>query len=186
MTNLITGETWGDNVDAARALLLAEAEKPFDQLRPAVAEARAALLAQLAGVSVAQAAFRPPEGDGEDAWSISEAVRHVINVETRMAARIRKLGRGEEPHLPSTGPGYMADVDTAPLPALVKKLQASRAALLAAVDEIDGRERLDTLDRHRVFGELNCRGWFRLQGLHEQDHARQIGKLKAMAAFPRA
>ena len=68
---------------------------------------------------------------------------------------------------------------------LVQAISDSHAALLAAVREIEGRERLDTVAGHRRFGELNCRAWLAMHGLHMQDHAHQISKIKAMDGYPR-
>ena len=45
-------------------------------------------------------------------------------------------------------------------------------------------ERLDTTDPHRLFGPLNCRGWYRLHGVHLEDHVHQIAKIKAMDGYP--
>jgi len=59
------------------------------------------------------------------------------------------------------------------------------AIMLAAVAEIEGHERLDTFDSHRLFGPLNCRGWFRLHGVHLEDHVHQIAKIMALPDFPR-
>ena len=179
----ITGEVWGEEEARARAYLLSEAQRPFAGIRPALEEARLALEAELQGVSETQARFRPPTGEGEDAWCIAEVVRHVIHVETAMALRVRALALGEEPPRSSGGPGGKEDASLAELRAL---LQGTRDNLFAAVREVEGKERLDTTTRHAFFGELNCRGWFRLQGLHEEDHTRQIRRLKALPEFPRS
>jgi hypothetical protein len=43
---------------------------------------------------------------------------------------------------------------------------------------------LDKTMPHRLFGELNCRGWLAMQALHVEDHARQVGKIKRHADYP--
>ena len=116
MTRPITGETWGDEVAGVRAYLLAEAELPFAELRLKLASARGDLLAELDGVSDAQAELRPYEGEGEDAWGIAEALRHVASIETIMAQRVRLLGLGLPVDVQATYPGYMESVDTRRLP----------------------------------------------------------------------
>jgi hypothetical protein len=186
MTAPITGETWGDEIDSVKVFLQREAEQPFSVLRPKVEEAHHALRAALAGVTEKQAEFRPATGEGEDAWGIAEVLRHLLSVEPMMAERLRALGSGTEPQLRATYPGYMEDVDTRRLPELTGALDASRETLLAAIAEIDGHERLDATAPHRRFGELNCRGWLAMHTLHLQDHARQIGKIKAMDGFSAA
>jgi hypothetical protein len=184
VTTPITGETWGDEIDGVRAYILREATRPFSVLMPRVSEARQSLLAAVADVSEDQAQFRPDTGEGEDAWGIAEVLRHIASIEAIMAERIRLLGRGEPVDVTATYPGYMEDVSTRSLPELVDALAGSYAQLEAAVSDIDGHERLDTLQAHRRFGELNCRGWLVMHQLHIEDHARQVGKIKAMSGFP--
>ena len=183
-TTLITGETWGDEIDSVRTSLLAASEQPFAMLRPTLGEAHGALVQALEGVSEEQAAFTPAIGEGEDAWGIAEVLRHLASVEVIMANRVRQLGQGEVLNLQATYPGFMESVETRRLPELVDIVGRSYEALLAAVGEVEGNERLDTMDAHRRFGELNCRGWVAMHTLHVQDHARQIGKIKELAGYP--
>jgi hypothetical protein len=184
LTTPITGETWGDEVERARAFILNEAESPFGVLMPATALARGALLAALNGVTEEQAAFTPDTGEGEDAWGIAEVLRHIASIETVMAVRIRLLGHGEPVLVTPTYPGYMEDVSTRSLPELISAMAVSYERLETAVADVDGHERLDTEDRHRRFGELNCRGWLVMHRLHIEDHTRQIGKIKALPGYP--
>jgi len=167
-----------------RAHLLKESERPLAELRPKLAEAHQALLGALEGVSEGQAEFTPAVGEGEDAWGIAEVLRHLASVEVIMADRVRQLGTGEPLNLKATYPGFMESVETRRLPELVDIVGQSYQRLGAAIDDVDGHERLDTLDSHRRFGQLNCRGWVAMHTLHLQDHARQIGKIKAMDGYP--
>jgi hypothetical protein len=183
-TTPITGDTWGDEVDPVREYLLAEAEKPFAELRPVVAASRTRLLEALAGTTKEQVQFRPPEGEGEDAMGIAEVMRHLVSIEAIFAERIRQLGLGIDLNVTNTYPGYLEDVTTRDPDELAAEFEASGARMDAAIAEIDGRERLDTTDPHRLFGPLNCRGWYRLHGIHLEDHVHQIGKIKAMDGYP--
>lgn len=179
-TTLITGETWGDNVDSVRAHLLSEAEQPFSALVPKLRAAHEEFRRSLDGVDEAQAQLEPASGEGEDAWGIAEVLRHIASIEPIMADRIRLLGDGQSVEsLRPTHPGYHVDVETRSLAELRDILETSARALLDAIDSIDGHERLDTLAAHRRFGELNCRGWTALHTLHLRDHARQVERLKA-------
>jgi len=180
----ITGDTWGETIDPVRTHLLKESERPFAELGPKLAEAHQALLVALAGVSDGQAEFTPAVGEGEDAWGIAEVLRHIASVEVIMADRVRQLGTGVPLNLQATYPGFMESVETRRLPELIDIVGRSHERLGAAIGDIDGHERLDTLDTHRRFGELNCRGWVAMHTLHLQDHARQIGKIKAMEGYP--
>jgi hypothetical protein len=182
----ITGETWGDQIDPVRAFLRAESDEPFAVLVPKAEQAHRDLRAALDGVSEAQAEFRPGVGEGEDAWGIAEVLRHIISVENIMAERLRALGAGAPLNLKPGYAGYMEDVETRHLPELITAVTSSRETLLAAIREIDGHERLDTVNEHRRFGDLNCRGWLAMHTLHLADHARQIGKIKQLAGYPAA
>ncbi|MPZ48896.1 MAG: hypothetical protein GEU75_06220 [Dehalococcoidia bacterium] len=186
MTTPITGETWGDEIDRVRDHLLKEAQQPFAILRSEYESARRDFLTAIDGVSESQAAFRPGTGEGEEAWGIAEALRHIASIETIMADRLRLLGSGRPAGVKATYPGFMEDVETRRLPELVDALDASSSSLLTAIAAIEGHERLDTLAAHRRFGDLNCRGWLAMHCLHLQDHARQINKIKAMAGYPPA
>ena len=186
MTTPITGDTWGDVIDPVREYLLDQSQQPFSVLNQKYAEARGDLLGALDGVSEAQAAFRPGTGEGEEAWGIAEALRHIGSIEVIMADRLRQIGGGEAANVKPTYPGFMEDVETRRLPELVQALYKSSGALLDAIHAIDGHENLEIVDTHRRFGELNCRGWLAMHCLHLRDHARQIGKIKAMAGYPAA
>jgi hypothetical protein len=187
MTDLITGDTWGDEVESVRAHILKQAAQPFGVLLPELAASRAELLSAIDGVTDEQAEFRPGTGEGEEAWGIAEVLRHFASIETIMAERIRLLGAGDSVEsLTPTYPGYMESVETRRLPELIGAVDASHAALLAAIAEIEGHERLDAVAAHRRFGELNCRGWIVMHGLHLRDHARQIERIKALDGFPTA
>jgi hypothetical protein len=184
-TSLITGQTWGDNVDAVRAYLLGQSEEPLPALRARLDAARQEFRAALDGVSETQAQFTPASGEGEDAWGIAEVLRHIASIEPIMADRVRLLGQGQPTDsLTQTHPGYLKAVETRELSALRLLLDQSSAALLAAIDTIQGHERLDTQTPHRRFGPLNCRGWIALHTLHLQDHARQITRLKQTPGYP--
>ena len=181
----LIGQTWGDEAERMRAALVQESEQPFSVLRPKLAAAHQALRSALAGVTPEQAAFTPADGEGEDAWGITEVLGHLVSVEMIMADRVRQLGSGAPLDLPSTYPGFRESVETRQLAHLLGLLDQSAAALQSAIDAIDGSERLDQVDTHRRFGDLNCRGWVAMHTLHLQDHARQIGHIKALDGYPR-
>jgi hypothetical protein len=185
-TTPITGQVFGEEQarDPTHAFLQSEAQKPFSELLPAVVGARVKLVAALQGVNDAQAHFRPAgAGEGEEGWPIALIVQHVTGAEGRLTLRLRALGGGEE--MPAVAPGPPTD-NGQPMSALLSALAASRVAMLAAMKTIDGKERLDTMAKHPFFGEMNCRAWFRLQGLHEEDHARQIEGIKAHPDYPKS
>lgn len=180
-TTDITGEIYGEEREGPRAYLLAQSEKPFSELRGPYEASHAALKAALAGVSEAQARFTPSSGEGEDAWGIAQVVRHVAGSEGRFATRVRNLGLGEEMGAPTPQPG---DDDPRSIDELRAALEDASKQMLDAVNAVDGREALDKTWTHPWFGELNCRGMLVLQTLHDNDHARQIERIKALPGFP--
>jgi hypothetical protein len=187
MATPITGEKWGDVVHPVRDFLLAKSEQEFDAIRPRLDASHKAFVAAAEDLSEAQAAFRPSSGEGEDAWGIAEVLRHIASIEPIMADRIRLLGNGESVEsLTPTYAGYMEAVDTRSLSELLPALAASYASLLAAIDEIDGHERLDTVAPHRLFGDLNCRSFVVMHALHLEDHTRQMQAIRALPDFPAA
>jgi hypothetical protein len=170
--------------DRVRSYLTAQAEqKSFEQLRPAVEEARDALLAEVRGLSDAQAAFTPP-GEGEAGWSIAEVLRHCIHEEEAVALRLRALGLGDPARDGTVG--RVVGRSTATIADLLRDLEAANFALDHAVGSIEGKERLDTTAIHPWFGALNCRAWCLFQRIHDTDHTRQVQAIKAMPGFPAA
>src|SRR5688500_13074236 len=120
-TTPITGNTWGDETERPRAYILTEAERPFAELTPIFEKAHAALVAQLAGVSEAQAAFKPGNAGGEEDYSIAEVSRHMIEVTPLIGARIRALATGGEPPA-MQGPGSLGGNEGESLPRLIELL----------------------------------------------------------------
>ncbi len=178
--------TLADDVrERVRSYLIGQGEqKTFSQLREVVDAARADFLAELEGVSEAQAAYQPREGgEGEGAWGIAQVVRHLIQSEEGVARRVRTLALGGAAETPQ--PGRLAGHEDADLPSLIEALKGSRQALLQAVADVEGSERLDTTSAHPFFGELNCRSWFLFQRVHDGDHMRQVQKTKSESAYPK-
>jgi hypothetical protein len=167
-----------------RGYLVSQAEsKGFAELRPAVEEARQALLAEVDDLTEAQAAFKPA-GEGEAGWSVTEVLRHVVFEEEDVARRILELAAGH----PSAGTeiGRLRGREDATLATLRHDLAEVRGNLLVLIEGIAGSERLDATSPHPWFGELNCRAWFLFQRVHDGDHTRQIQAIKASPAFPAA
>ncbi|MPZ49016.1 MAG: hypothetical protein GEU75_06865 [Dehalococcoidia bacterium] len=183
-TTPLTGDTWGDEIEGPRAFFLAQSEKPFAELKPIFQRSHGMLVQQLLGVTDAQATFKPGRGDGEEDYSVAEVTRHMIQIYPLMAARIRSLALDTE--RPATQPpGSLGQHEGAPLSRLRGLLAEAEMGLLAQVSSVEGKERLDTTMPHRLFGELNCRGWLAMQSLHIEDHARQIGKIKSHPDYPK-
>ena len=136
----------------------------------------------LRGVDEEQAEFAP-RGEGENAYSMAQVARHVAGSVTVMASRLRAVGMGEEP-APLTGPGSFGGVEAGSMPELIAALQPALSALRDSVKAIADPARLDSTISHPTFGELDCRAYLRLIGLHIKDHVHQVAKTKTDPEYP--
>jgi hypothetical protein len=156
-----------------------QASKDVPVLVELIEEQRRRLLALLDGVSEERAAFRP----AADQWSIADVLRHVVAAEEGVALVIESLARGVAPegrralgsHIPDEGQ---------PLAALIERLRASRADLLARIRGWPASPDLVATFEHPFFGPLNCKGWVAFQRLHDADHIGQIEQIKASKGYP--
>ena len=87
--------TTRDPFGEQRARLLEEgATLPWAAIWQRLAATRAALIGATLGVSDAQAAWRPPHGEGEEAWAIAEVMRHLITATPNITAIIEATAVG--------------------------------------------------------------------------------------------
>jgi len=170
--------------DRIRARLLAEAaNNDWLDLWPRVTGARVALLDALDGVTADQAAWRPPEGEGEAAWSIIEVARHVRAYSHNVLAIIEATARGET--VPKDAPGTLAALDPAASLREVRRAIVEESVRIATVHQrVPAHPDLATTVPHAFFGPLNCRAWYAFLHFHDTDHTRQVERLKQMAGFP--
>jgi hypothetical protein len=170
-------------LDHVRSYLLFQTQaKTFEELQPLIEEPRAALMAEVEGLSEEQAHFKPAEAAGEETWCIAEVLRHCIHSEEGAALRIRALGLGDPARDASLG--RVVGRANASVGDLVRDLKASRFALEHAAGSIAGKEKLEPVALHPLFGELNCRAWYLFQRLHDLDHLLQVQQIKASAGYP--
>lgn len=169
--------------DRIRARLLAEAANDWLDLWPQVAGARATLLDALDGLTSAQAAWRPPTGEGEAAWSIIEVARHVRAYSRNVQAVIEATARGET--APKDPPGTLAELDPAASLRDVRRAIIEESVRIATLHQrVPATPNLEATVPHAFFGPLNCRGWYAFLRVHDVDHTRQIERLKQMPGFP--
>jgi hypothetical protein len=162
-----------------------------DELRQALADVRARLLASIAGVSEEQFKKRPPAPEGEPgpAWCIAEVLAHLMQQERLRAGRIALALQqdgieitpsSDEAHYEAARNGR-----TAPVPQLIHGLLASRREIERLLDEAaslpDGLERV-TL--HPRLGRQTIDWILREKVItHEAEHIGQIEAIKlALAA----
>jgi hypothetical protein len=170
------------NYDAIRERLHAESQLDFVELWPQVLAGRAALLDALRGVSDVQARWRPPTGEGEEAWSTIEVAQHVISYTTNVGDVIEATGNGRTaPKLP---PGHLDPDPDASLDDVRRTLTAASMRLVSIPERLPDPPDLATTVSHAAFGDLNCRGWFAFIRLHDGGHTAQIEALKQHEGFP--
>ena len=156
-----------------------QAAKDVPVLVELVEEQRARLLALLEGLSEEQVAFRP----APDQWSIADVLRHVIAGEEGVARIVESLARGVVPE-GQREMGRQTPDEGQPLAALIERLRAARADLLARVRGWPASPDLAATFEHPFFGPLNCKGWLAFQRLHDADHIGQLEQIKAAAGYP--
>jgi hypothetical protein len=156
-----------------------QASKDVPVLVELIEEQRGRLLALLDGVSEEQAAFRP----APDQWSIADVLRHVIAAEEGVARIVESLARGVVPEGRRPLGSHIPD-EAQPLAALVERLGAARADLLARVRGWPASPDLAATFEHPFFGPVNCKGWVAFQRLHDADHIGQLEQIKGAAGYP--
>lgn len=157
-------------------------------LRDALARSRAGLQVIADGWSQQQLQFRPPNADqmpaGEDRWSATEALTHVIATQNWYLLHMNRLiGRREHFDLMVRGLGDQARQDV-PQGELARELAAATERLVGFIDAMPVDADLSARRDSTFFGELSMRGWVLLAIVHDADHGAQIERLRSMAGFP--
>lgn len=138
--------------------------------------------------SQAQLWAQPPEDavspDGEDRWSATEAVSHLIATENWYRLHLWRL-RGEKRmfDLMVRGLGDQAQNDV-PKEALSARLREATEALLSEIDSIPADVDMSAQRDSTFFGMLSIRGWVYLAINHDLMHLAQIERLKTYPNFP--
>lgn len=166
---------------------------------------RAHVLAEVTGLSQAQADWKPAPGE----WSIGEALDHLARAEAlsgrMISASLKRAAEtgplppypgviAEFPWSPPTaGDRWMVQAPEPAAPVAGKPIEALRRAL-AEQSEWTAKvlARLATVDpracavRHPIIGDMDLAQWCRFAAYHLRIHLRQIQDVRAAAGFPRA
>jgi hypothetical protein len=131
---------------------------------------------------------RPPAGsvrdDGEDRWSATEAVSHLVATENWYRLHLWRL-RGEKRmfDLMVRGLGDQAHNDI-PKETLSAQLREATDTLLSEIDSIPPDVDMTAERDSTFFGMLSIRGWVYLAINHDLIHLAQIERLKTYPNFP--
>ena len=179
--------------------------KKAEELIGAITRYRQALLDTVAGLSEAQLAYRASDG----AWAISDILHHLAltdEANAKLAWRaLKHAGERDLPADPTPDASVLNCLDEALAPIRntraqapefvtphehlaatdsATRLQASRARMLEAVEQLAAYDLTQLKYPHPLLGELDMYQWILIAGGHEGRHLAQIGRIKAADGFP--
>jgi DinB family protein len=144
---------------------------------------RAALQAIPTAWTDAQLSAQPAGGSGENAWSASEAITHLIATENWYLLHMtRLLGRREHFDVMVRGRGDLAR-NGVPGAQLSADLRAATERMLSEIAAIPPEADLNATRDSTFFGELSLRGWVMLAIIHDMLHYDQITKTAQSHGF---
>ena len=172
--------TQQDEFDRVRGYLVGQAERrDWHELWPRVVGPRTDLLDEIAGVSEEQAAFKPSPDD----WSINECVQHALQASQGTLELIEGMAAGGRPDRDPDPPLDPADVKFAAVRSQLIEHSSEFAGMLG---RLPAEPNLEVTSPHMFFGDLNSRGWFLFQRIHDIDHHNQIKAVKEAPGYPDA
>jgi hypothetical protein len=179
-----------------RELTIEQAAEQYSlaELAEALRMTRATLQALVEGWSQAQLMWQPPAAqsdapadgaaDGEDRWSATEAVTHMLVTENWYLLHMGRLvGKREHFETLPRGLGDQAD-NTVPKAELEARLSAATDRILGDIAAIPADAAMSARRDSTFFGELSLRGWVLLAIIHDLDHTAQIQRLTEQSGFP--
>ncbi|HEU5342953.1 MAG TPA: DinB family protein [Ktedonobacterales bacterium] len=179
-----------------RELTIEQAAEQYSlaELAEALRMTRATLQALVEGWSQAQLMWQPPAAqsdapadgaaDGEDRWSATEAVTHMLVTENWYLLHMGRLvGKREHFETLPRGLGDQAD-NTVPKAELEARLSAATDRILGDIAAIPADANMSAQRDSTFFGELSLRGWVLLAIIHDLDHTAQIQRLTEQSGFP--
>ncbi len=163
-------------------------------LAEALRMTRATLQALVEGCSQEQLTWQPPaahgdapadgSADGEDRWSATEAVTHMLVTENWYLLHMGRLvGKREHFETLPRGLGDQAD-NSVPKAELAARLSAATDRILGDIAAIPADADMTARRDSTFFGELSLRGWVLLAIFHDLDHTAQIERLTEQSGFP--
>ena len=160
------------------------------ELAEALRMTRATIQALVEGWSQEQLTWQPPAvqsqapAHGEDRWSATEAVTHLIATENWYLLHMgRPVGKREHFAIMPRGLGDHAD-NGVPQETLATELNTATERILADIVTIPSDADLTARRDSTFFGELSLCGWVMLAIVHDIDHTAQMQRLTEQPEFP--
>lgn len=148
------------------------------ELTEKMEQERRALLSLVEGIDEETAEHRPPEGEGEEAWSVKEQLSHLAEMEVSYRAWVERALAEDSPDVST---GTRRDPVTFPLERAhdatvaqhVDELRRQRERTMALIARIQP-EQYERTARTAAFGELTVMQWLRSYYRHDRMHQAQI------------
>lgn len=151
---------------------------------------RATLQALVDAWSQARLQWQPPAAgsdspaNGEDRWSATEIVTHMVATENWYLMHMGRLvGKREHFDVMPRGLGDHASNDVSK-EELAARLSAATERMLSDIAALPADADLNTRRDSTFFGELGLRGWVMLAIVHDLDHTAQMQRLTEQSGFP--
>lgn len=150
----------------------------IDDLVSKMAAERSTLLAVCEQVGEERAEVRPPDGEGEDGWSVKEQLSHLAQMEVMYRAWVRRAVHEERPDV-SQGTAYepvaypLEQAHEASVSEHVAELRRQRETTLTFIEGLTPEQYERTASQSN-FGELTVLQWLRSYYRHDRMHGAQI------------
>jgi hypothetical protein len=147
------------------------------ELQDKMAAERDALLAEAESLTEEAAAFAPPDGEGEAAWSPKQQLAHLAEMETAYRAWVEKALEADDPDVSGVRPERpkirIDDAAGRTVAELTAQLRAQRATTLRLIKSMTP-DQFDRTASQPMFGRLTVMQWLRSYYRHDRMHRDQI------------
>jgi hypothetical protein len=180
--------------------------KKMEELIATITSHRDRLLEAVSGLSEAQLAYKPAEGD----WTINDILNHLSMTDAangKLMARALRHAKGRElgpdptpeasvlhclddvrsqTQAKAKAPERFVPREYVPAETSLASLKESRARILADVEQLAEFDLTQLKYAHPILPDLDMYQWILIAGAHERTHASQIKRIKEEAGFPKA
>jgi len=179
--------------------------KKLQELAEAISRTRQSLLKHIPGLSDAQLAYKPADGE----WSLNDILHHLaLTDEANGKLTSRALKHALERNVPpdpkpdesvlhcldeaaaplnnvrATAPDFVRPQSHLSATESLARLAASRERMLQSIEQLSPYDLTQLKYPHPFLGELDMYQWILIAGGHEGRHVAQIKRIKSEAGFP--